>query len=391
LSEFSVSYHLYTGDDGREAQKMLRQAKLSGITFGPTNCWLTFVPYAQSKLYRTLAGPRLADYLSGRTRLTTLHYSYAEDHGWTFALARPHQPLMQFACWWDPSPTIERDKFDPLALAPFLSLELVEPLLRPLDQEEAASLQPAYRFAELLGLPAYEWLSPEIAQDHSDDLLRRGGRKLGTKPAGAAARLRPPPSRRIALPHPYLSAREALNVIDPFVARFKSSWSLTTLCTYGSLLPDGRAVWQARWRYGDSGDMINAALLNDGRLSFWTDTAPAYAIDYLMAAIDLPENWLDSTDIAPIVACMPVPDGFAGSLGFMALRSYEHFPAVWEILSPGDRNSDKPFASWTIYLDAGSGEVMAEFLGRRHGAEVVPVRRRLKDGDWEDYRPTEPH
>jgi hypothetical protein len=390
LSEFSVSYHLHTGDDSRAAQATLRQAKLSGIIFGPANGWLTFVPYAQSKQYRMAGGPRFADYLSGRTRLTTLRYCYAEDHGWTFALARPNQPLVQFACWWDPSPTIERDKFDPLALAPFLAPELVEPLLRLMDHNEAADAQPAYRFAELLGLPVYKWLSPELAQNNTNEFLERGGRKLGTKPPGVAVRLQPPPNRQIALPQPYLSARQALDVFAPFMAKFKAPWSLTMLSTYGILLADGRAVWQARWRYGDTGDMIQAALFQDGRLSFRANTAPAYALDYLMTAINLPENWLDSTDIALIVARMPVPGGFAGSLGSMTLRSYKDYPSVWEILSPGDSNSDKPYASWTIYLDAASGDVLAEFLGRKHGAQIVSVRRRLQGGDWEDYRPGEP-
>jgi hypothetical protein len=387
MSEFSISYHV-RADDSREVQKLLRHAKLGGVTFGPANGWLTFVPYAESSQYRNEGGPRFADYLSKLTGLTTLHYCYAEDHGWTFALAHANRPLVQFACWWDPSPTVERDQFDPLALIPLVKLDLVEPLLRSFDHKEAMSAQPAYRFAELLGLPAYKWLSPELAQDHTPDLLEQGGRKLGTKPTSPATRLQLPPNRQISLPQPYLSAREALNIIIPFMARFRPPWSLTMLSTYGFRLPDGRGIWQARWRYGDSGDTVEVVLLQDGRLLFKGNTTPSYATHLLMNAMDLPESWLDSTDIAPVVARLPVPNGFAtSSLGSMTLRSFKDYPPLWELLFPGDRNGGQPFASWTIYLDAVSGEVLAELLGRKEDYEIVPVRQRLKGGDWEDCRP----
>jgi hypothetical protein len=384
MSEFSISYHVRVGD-GREVQKQLRHAKLSGVIFGPANGWLTFVPYADSVQYRNLDGPRFADYLSRLTGLTVLHYCYAEDHGWTFALASVDCPLVQFACWWDPRPSVERDQFDPLALAPFARLELLEPLLRSFEYKEAVTAQPAYRFAELVDLPAYKWLSPELAQNHTQDLLEQGGRKLGTKPVGATTRLRLPPNRKIELPQPYLSACEALDLIVPFMARFKPPWSLTMLSTYGFHLPDGRGIWQARWRYGDSGDTVQVVLLQDGRLSFNADTTPSYATHLLMNAMDLPESWLDSTDIAAIVERLPVPSGFAkSSLPGMTLRSFNGHPHLWEILFPGDRNSVEPFASWTVYIDAVSGGVLAEQLGRKDDYTIVPARLRLKGGDWED-------
>jgi hypothetical protein len=365
MSEFSVSYHLRVGDRG-EVQKLLRQAKLSGVIFGPANGWLTFVPYANLAKYRNADGPSFAVYLSTLTGLTVLHYCYAEDHGWTFALARTGHPLVQFACWWNPQPTVERDQFDPLALAPIIMPNLLEPMLRSFDHKEAEHEEPAYRFAELLGLPAYKWLSPELAQNQTEDLLDQAGRK-------------------IALPQPYLSAREALDLIVPFMAQFKPPWRLTMLSTYGFLLPDGRGIWQARWRYGDSGDMVQVVLLQDGRLSFKADMTPSYATDVLMNAVDLPARWIDSTDIAAILECLPVPKGFTrASLGSMTLRSFNDHPHLWEILIPGNQNGVESFASWTVYLDAVSGDVLAEQLGRKVDYEIVPARLRLKNGDWAD-------
>jgi len=40
------------------------------------------------------------------------------------------------------------------------------------------------RFAELLGLPAYEWLSPHLVQDDTPHFLAHGAREIGTKPPG---------------------------------------------------------------------------------------------------------------------------------------------------------------------------------------------------------------
>jgi hypothetical protein len=276
-----------------------------GVTFGPANGWLTFVPYADLAKYWKADGSRFADDLSRLTGLPVLHYCYAEDHGWTFALARPDHGMVQFACWWDPHPTVERDQFDPLALATFVGSDQLEPLLRPFDRQEAARAQPAYRFAERLGLPAYKWLSPELAQDHVQDLLDQGGRKLGTKPANTATRLRLPPNRQLTLLRTYLSAREALDLIAPHMAQFEPPWSMTMLSTYGICGPDGRGTWQALWRYGDTGDTAKAVLLQDGRLIFTANTTPSYATDLLMKAVHLPERWVDSTEIAEIITRLP--------------------------------------------------------------------------------------
>jgi hypothetical protein len=137
------------------------------------------------------------------------------------------------------------------------------------------------------------------------------------------------------LPQPYVSARQALELIFPFMARFKPHWGLTMLSAYGFRLPDGRGIWQARWRYGDSEDIVEVVLLEDGRLIFRGESSPSYAWDLLPNAIKLPERRLDSTDIAAIVARLPVPRGFAAtSLGSMTLRSFKDHPHLWEILFP---------------------------------------------------------
>ncbi|HEX9212644.1 MAG TPA: hypothetical protein VF901_19245 [Bradyrhizobium sp.] len=378
MSEFSASYHIRLGE-GIDAQKLLRQAKASGVVFGPANGWLSFVPYAGLASYRSAGEARFADYLAKLTGLPVLYYCYAEDHGWSFALADKERPLVQFACWWDPQPAVERDQFDPLALAPFVATEALEPLLRPFDNREAMGAQPAYRFGELLGLPAYQWLSPDLAQNHTQDLLDWDGRKLGTKPASAAVRFQLPPNRKITLPKPGPSAREALNLITPFMAQFKPPWSLTRVQTYGFAVPDGRGVWLAQWRYGDSGDTAQAVLMADGRLLFSADSAPSYATDYLMRAMHLPEKWLDSPEITAIMANLPIPNGFdGGRSGAMTLRSFNDHPHLWEILVAGDRGKVGSSSSWVVYVDAVSGEVLAEIHSRKVDDQVSVARERRR-------------
>ena len=186
MSEFSESYHVRT-DDAGAVKKRLSDAKLAGIVFGPANGWLTFVPYEELNDYREAGGSHgLAVRMSQLLNAPVLWYLHAEDHGWTFALARPGAPICRFACWWDPEPSAERDELDIAVLASLAPLERLESLLRQFDIGAAFKERPAHRFAEVLGLPAYKWVSPLIAQRHSDDLLRMGGAELGLKPSAAA-------------------------------------------------------------------------------------------------------------------------------------------------------------------------------------------------------------
>ena len=382
MSEFSISYHVRVGDS-HDVQKQLRQAKAAGIVFGPANGWLTFVPYAGLAAYRSAGEARFADYLSKLTGLPVLYYCYAEDHGWSFALADSVRPLVQFACWWDQQPAVERDQFDLLAFAPLVATEALEPLLRPFNHEEATRTKPAVRFGELLGLPAYQWISPDLAQDHTQDLLNRAGRKLGAKPASAAVRFQLPPNRKIAFPEPAPTAREALNLITPLMAQFKPPWSLMMVTTWGSDVPEGRGIWKVWWRYEDSGDTVDAVLMNDGRLLFRADSVPSYATDRMAKAIHLPEKWLDSPHVTAIMADLPIPDGFdGGRMGSMALKSLNDC-LHWEIVIAGNRGKVGSSSFWTVYVDAVSGEVLAEVHTRKVN-DQESVRQRVRNGDWTD-------
>jgi hypothetical protein len=85
------------------------------------------------------------------------------------------------------------------------------------------------------------------------------------------------------------------------------------------------------------------------------------------------------------VARLPVPDGLVQpSLSLMTLRSSRSAPHVWEVHFRADKNGADPFMSWIVHVDAISGDVTAEQLGRKDGYMIVPARRRARGGDWED-------
>jgi hypothetical protein len=162
LSEFSSSYHIRT-ENARKTQQRLRQSKISGIVFGPANGWLSFVPYENLPAYEQRGDGDFALFLGQILDSTILHYRYGEDHGWTFTLVRPGMPPVNYARWWDPAPGEDRNQLDTNALAPFVSPDALLPLLRGFDNAAAADREPAYRFAELLKLPAYKAPRPRGA------------------------------------------------------------------------------------------------------------------------------------------------------------------------------------------------------------------------------------
>jgi hypothetical protein len=186
MSEFSISFHIRL-DSIQDVEARLLNAGLNGLIFGPANGWMTFVPYGGANPFEYANIDWFAENLGKLIGCTVLGYCFGEDHGWMFSMARADQPLVKFACWWDPTAptTIERDQFDASALEPYVSSDRLEPVLREFDQISAAREQPAYRFAQLLGLPAYKWLSPHLVQEDTQEFLAHGGREIGTKPPGA--------------------------------------------------------------------------------------------------------------------------------------------------------------------------------------------------------------
>lgn len=160
MSEFSESYHLRTSDTNA-AISLLKRAGRKGYVLPASEGWVSFVAE------RNNFEPDAAIIQANEGLL--LHYVSAEDHGWSFSLFDAAAEKCRFACQWendveiDPSryapETLERLRveFDSGELMRIVSLDTIDAVV-----EEA----PSRRFAELMKLPHYEWLSFDyVARD----------------------------------------------------------------------------------------------------------------------------------------------------------------------------------------------------------------------------------
>jgi hypothetical protein len=391
MSEFSESYHIRISDPAQLKQQ-LRRAGLAGVTFGPANGWLTFVPYEELPAFRRSSGEAFTRELCRVTGAVTLQYRYAEDYGWGFAVASPDGSQGKFACWWHPEPVLENEGSGVEILGQIADPAPITALLQKFDSTAALRELPAHKFAELLRLPAHEWISPNLAQTDVEALIRQGGSKLGTRPKTLAQRLRLPPDRNLTLPRPDLSAREALTLIEPFMQKFQSDWFLARIFGGGALKKDGRleprnGVWDFAYANSSSGEVVRAALYPNGRLGFQAYMARE---DFLSVPEQdaLPVNWLDSTDAAEIVR----PEAFprAGDFDYglwMSLRPIEDGPPIWEVGRTAiDGPPGGPLLMHKLVLHAQAGEILYETFEVNDKGRVTHsrVRNRWEGSEWQD-------
>ena len=171
MSEFSESFHFATSDLPA-LKSALEGAKLTGQLFGPSQTgWITYVPFDGCPGYQPLASHRggFAADLSRRTGLPTLEWIYAEDHMWSAILWRNGEIKARYVGDWDDEPAVETDgeslaRFQELPGHPDARARIAEALPGELGEDALMAATPlAYRFAEALGLPEYQWLSAMYA------------------------------------------------------------------------------------------------------------------------------------------------------------------------------------------------------------------------------------
>src|SRR5690606_18882089 len=99
VSEFSESYHLRS-QERDAAAAIVRNAGLAGFVYPPGHGWVSFV---------AADGSFTPDARVVNQVITAplLHYVFAEDHGWSFALFHRGQRLTAYDCHW--SEEIEYD------------------------------------------------------------------------------------------------------------------------------------------------------------------------------------------------------------------------------------------------------------------------------------------
>lgn len=156
MSEFSESYHLKDAATG-DGVRLLRSAGRRGFVVPERNGWVAICP--EGGLFEV--DPKLVEHNRG----ILLHYTHAEDHGWSFSLFDGTQSLGSYSCEWTEDllvlhsfelPTVER------LLGPVFSGlgdEETRRLLQPADIDELISAKPAETFAKRVGLSHFEWTS----------------------------------------------------------------------------------------------------------------------------------------------------------------------------------------------------------------------------------------
>ena len=221
MSENSESYHIRT-DDAKAAIRQLREGKFAGIVFPADTGWLTFVPYNDGYNFPGMHLNKIVECVE----TAVIWYFYAQDFGWSFVLARPDSENVSFDASWDQGSasdnvdTVIESIRDVLPQAE--EIANLDTLLRGahlLDDDDP----PAYRFAQILGLPAYDWTSPDYVTGEPDDFIKSGGRKIGRKPKRDLDRF-PTPNRQTKAPRSDLSAHEAFDVVVPIMTKFGPEW-----------------------------------------------------------------------------------------------------------------------------------------------------------------------
>ncbi len=154
MSEFSESFHLKS-DSQQDGENLLRKAGLTGAIFSPVRGWVTIVP--ETEMYEAV------DKMVAANRGLLLHYLYAEDHGWQFALYRDNNVICKYECGWDTELAINDSDLNQAEIVSLLTYktceEELESILHPENLDAIITDPPAYRFANRIGLEHYEWLA----------------------------------------------------------------------------------------------------------------------------------------------------------------------------------------------------------------------------------------
>ncbi len=160
MSEFSESFHLRS-ESQADGEGLLRRAGLTGAVFSAVRGWVTIVP--ESDLYEAVEAMVAAN------EGVLLHYLHAEDHGWQFAVYEGSSGICRYECGWDPEFAFDDSELNQAVLVGLLtdkSLEdELESVLHPAGLDAIIMDTPAYKFANLIGLEHYEWLSGGYLDD----------------------------------------------------------------------------------------------------------------------------------------------------------------------------------------------------------------------------------
>ncbi len=161
MSEFSETYHLRS-ERTEDVESLLKQLGLPGYVYPSTNGWVTFV--VANNTFEP--DPKII----AAAPLLLLHYVYAEDHGWSFALFHQGQPKVSYRCDWEDDIVFDDSQYSRpalLELIPTADTELLgklEAQLQPDDFDQLFETEPAKIFAQALGLENYDWIAHDYVK-----------------------------------------------------------------------------------------------------------------------------------------------------------------------------------------------------------------------------------
>jgi hypothetical protein len=170
MSEFSESFH-FAQSTRDEIAASLGKAGMKGVLFGPSETgWVTFVPLEGCAGHQFLSGPNtdFSNTLSRITGKTVLEWVYAEDHLWFALLAEGGKRVASYTGdWSEDEPAVESDgdslnHFIRLPAEANAAEKIRASMPAQLSEADLMGGTPhAYRLAEALGLPKYQWLSSQ--------------------------------------------------------------------------------------------------------------------------------------------------------------------------------------------------------------------------------------
>lgn len=165
MSEFSESYHFPNSDLNTLFDK-LKGASMRGRLYGPSmNRWVTFVPLEGiCRGHKFLAGPpgKFGGLLNSVTGRPVLEYIYAETQMWFACVWERGEVVGHYSCdWLDGTPKVESRNVARLLQLPTQErLSVTDGLAPKVSADDLDPENPlAYRFAQGLGLPMYQWCS----------------------------------------------------------------------------------------------------------------------------------------------------------------------------------------------------------------------------------------
>jgi len=187
--------------------------------------------------------------------------------------------------------------------------------------------------------------------------------------------------QRLDLERPDLSAREAVQLISPSVAQWPWEMTLVGLASAGAVQPNGRlhvgvGGWQFWFWCPTEVVGLSYLLFFNGNLSF------DYPLNRRGAppGAEITEPWLDSVDVARVVAGEPAPEGHEVPLNHLVLTPHPR-TQYWEAWRTDYSVETGTEYKHKLLVDARTGCILFETFERSEKGRRVNSWQRVRDSN----------